>query len=306
MINRFDPFSSLAKATHLKAVLIAAVLTASMLPSMSAAQTSVAGRLASEALAEQPPAARNTADPAAIDTQSLPWLELIFRGGWLMVPIALMSIIVVAIGVERAIALRRSHLLPWELVTRFQQMAERKSLDARVADELCEQSPSALARVVQSMLRKVGRAPSELEHSVSEACQREADRLYTNVRTLNLATSVAPLLGLLGTVLGMIQAFFATANLPLGSNKGQALAEGIYVALVTTFAGLSVAIPAAVLAHLFESRILRLLREIEQIALSMIPQTEPGDHQVRVDSPHFPARDISNTATQRLPKSKAS
>src|SRR5690606_8664837 len=115
------------------------------------------------------------------------------------------------------------------------------------AYQLCQRYPSAAGRVVQAMLLKVGRPHSEVEKSVSDAAQREADSLYWNVRTLHLASSVSPLLGLLGTVWGIIQAFFVTANLPYASNKAEALAQGIYIALITTFAGLMVAIPAAVL-----------------------------------------------------------
>ncbi len=133
------------------------------------------------------------------------------------------------------------------------------------------------------MLLKVGRPHAEVETTVTNACQAESDTLYANVRTLNLAATVTPLLGLLGTVWGMIQAFFVTANLPDASNKGEALAQGIYVALVTTFAGLAVAIPAAVLAHYFEGRILRLLRQVENLAASLLPQVERYEGKLRLD-----------------------
>jgi biopolymer transport protein ExbB len=216
----------------------------------------------------------------------MPVLELLVRGGWLMVPIGIMSVVVVALGVERALALRRSQVLPTPLATSLEEMADRQSADAISLRRLCGQFPSSAARVAESVLHKIGRPAGELERSLGEAAQREADRLYTNVRTLNLASTITPLLGLLGTVWGMIQAFFATANMPIGSNKGQALAEGIYVALVTTFAALSVAIPAAVLAHVFETRILRLLRDVEQLLGGLLPQLDRRDGQLRIDEPH--------------------
>ncbi|MEM1304065.1 MAG: MotA/TolQ/ExbB proton channel family protein, partial [Planctomycetota bacterium] len=139
---------------------------------------------------------------------------------------------------------------------------------------ICERHPSAAADVVLAMLAKVGRPHPEVEAAASEEIDRQADRLYANVRTLNLAAAVAPLMGLLGTVWGMIEAFFVTASLPIEANKGQALAQGIYTALFTTFAGLAVAIPAAVLAHLFEGRILRLMRRIEQLVAELLPCLE--------------------------------
>ena len=81
----------------------------------------------------------------------------------------------------------------------------------------------------------------------------------------------------------MIQAFYVTANLPDSANKGEALAQGIYVALVTTFAGLAIAIPAAVMAHYFEGRILRLLRHVESLAASLLPQVERYEGKLRLD-----------------------
>ena len=244
------------------------------------AQANLAEQLSARALAEPP------LDGAQAQTVAMPVLELLVRGGWLMVPIGIMSVVVVALGVERALALRRSQVLPTPLATSLEEMADRQSADAISLRRLCGQFPSSAARVAESMLHKIGRPAGELERSLSEAAQREADRLYTNVRTLNLASTITPLLGLLGTVWGMIQAFFATANMPIGSNKGQALAEGIYVALVTTFAALSVAIPAAVLAHVFETRILRLLRDVEQLLGGLLPQLDRRDGQLRIDEPH--------------------
>jgi biopolymer transport protein ExbB len=238
------------------------------------AQSSPADVRSDAALAELGAEAKPAVAAGAEQQLSMPLLELTLRGGFLMIPIGILSVIVVAIGVERAIGLRRRRTLPPKLVAGLTEMADRDELDMRRAGQLCDGNPSCLSRVVRAMLSKVGRAQSEVEHAVGEACQRESDRLYANVRTLNLATSVAPLLGLLGTVSGMIQAFFMTAHLPVNVNRSEALAEGIYIALVTTFAGLSVAIPAAVLVHLFESRILRLLGEVEQLAEQLLPLVE--------------------------------
>ena len=85
----------------------------------------------------------------------------------------------------------------------------------------------------------------------------------------------------------MIQAFFATANLPTGANKAEYLAQGIYVALVTTFAGLAVAIPAAVLAHLFEGRIQKLFRQLDETLSGLLSQMERFEGKLKVR--HEPA-----------------
>jgi biopolymer transport protein ExbB len=268
------------RRSYLPGLLSAVILGAAAATAL--AQADLAEQRSARVLSEPSPADGQ----AAAQTVAIPVLDLLVRGGWLMLPIGLMSVVVVALGVERALALRRSRILPAPLAASLEEMADRQPTDPLSLRRLCERFPSSAARVIEAVLHKLGRPMSELERSVSEAAQREADRMYTNVRTLNLASTITPLLGLLGTVWGMIQAFIATANMPIGSSKGQALAEGIYVALVTTFAGLSVAIPAAVLAHLFESRILRLMRDVEQLVGGLLPQLERGTAKLRIDEPH--------------------
>lgn len=245
------------------------------------AQPSPSGELADAAL--NSPVDNAEVETPGADPPSVRMFDLLTKGGWLMAPIVLMSILVVAIGFERAVGLRESRIVPEGLVRELGRLAESSVFDPRQAYQLCQRYPSSAARVVRAMLLKVGRPHAEVETAVANACQGESDSLYANVRTLNLAATVTPLLGLLGTVWGMIQAFFVTANLPDASNKGEALAQGIYVALVTTFAGLAVAIPAAVLAHYFEGRILRLLRQVENLAASLLPQVERYEGKLRLD-----------------------
>ncbi len=211
-------------------------------------------------------------------------LELVFgKGGPLIWPILAMSVLVVTFGAERMLGLRRHKVLPQELIGGLGRLAgENGGFNPRQAYKLCQQYPSAAANVIKTMLLKIGRPHSELEHAVSEANEREAARLYANVRWLSLAAGVTPLLGLLGTVLGMIKAFFDTAHLPVGANKAEYLADGIYQALVTTAAGLTVAIPAAVLAHLFEGQIQKLFRELDETLLGLMPQLERFEGRLRV------------------------
>lgn len=237
-----------------------------------------AERLATEALAaDENPSASPPADapdrPAP--AKKLNALDLYLQGGILMIPITLMSLVVVAFSLERALGLRRGKILPRRFVRDLGELARAPGgFDPRAAYKLCQQNRSAAAQVVRAALLKIGRPLGEIEHAVTEASEREAAKLYANVRPINLAVTITPLLGLLGTVQGMIQAFFITAESPVGVNKAQNLAAGIYVALVTTFAGLSVAIPAAMIAHYFEGRIQRLFHDIDDLVQSLLPQME--------------------------------
>ncbi|GIW98479.1 MAG: hypothetical protein KatS3mg111_1812 [Pirellulaceae bacterium] len=215
-------------------------------------------------LAQQVDSDAANAEEAPVRGQ-IDFLSLLLQGGAMMIPIGLMSLLVVAVALERLFALRAGALLPRGL---------RREL-VRVGDLPPRQIPPALAaavrryrcvttRIVADLLPKIGRPLPELEHAIGDSAQHEADLLYNNVRWLTLAAAVTPLIGLLGTVWGMIIAFYNTTQLGAGTNKAEFLAEGIYVALVTTLGGLAVAIPAAITAHYFEGKITNTVGAIEQ------------------------------------------
>ncbi len=220
------------------------------------------------------------------DGGGLNFFALLIDGGYLMLPILLMSLLVVTFAIERFIGLRRERVLPQDLITGLGQLGgPQSSFDPRQAYRLCQQHASAASTVVRAMLLKVGRPHSEVERAVVEASQREATKLYANVRWLNLAASVTPLIGLLGTVWGMIQAFHQTTQLAPGQNKAELLAEGIYIALVTTLSGLMVAIPAAIFAHYFEGRIQSMFVQIDEMLFNLMPQVERFEGKVRFGQP---------------------
>ncbi len=216
------------------------------------------------------------------EIEGINFFSLILKGGWFMLPIFLMSLLAVTFVIERFLALRRDKVIPEELVLRLGQLGGTQGgFDPRQAYRLCQQFPSTASNVIRAMLLKVGRPHSEVEHAVAEASEREAERIYANVRWLNLAATVTPLIGLMGTVWGMIRAFHDTTQLAPGQNKADYLAEGIYVALVTTLGGLAVAIPAAILSHYFEGRITNMFHQIDELLFNLLPQIERYEGRVR-------------------------
>jgi len=215
-------------------------------------------------------------------------LDLLLKGGVLMIPIFLMSVVVVCLVIERFLNLRERKILPRALVDELGVLASSANgFDPKQAYRICQEFPSSASTVIRSMLLKVGRPQSEVERAVSEASDREASRLYSNVRWLNLVAAVAPLIGLFGTVWGMIQAFFQTTQLTAGQNKSVFLAEGIYVALVTTLGGLAVAIPAAIFSHYFEGRIQSLFYQIDELLFNLMPQVERFEGRLRMNKRDF-------------------
>jgi len=208
--------------------------------------------------------------------------ELFIAGGIFMIPITGMSILAVTMAIERLIGLRKGRVLPRGLIEGLSQMAaDAGTFDPKKAYRLCQQFPSAASTVVRVMLLKAGRPLSEIESAIAHTSQREADRLYSNVRWLNLAASLSTLLGLIGTIQGMIMAFHRLTYIDASADRTAVLADGIYTALVTTFAGLSVAIPALLVSHFFEGRILNLFHEIDELTFSLMPLLEQYEGRVR-------------------------
>ena len=217
-----------------------------------------------------------------VDTGDLSIWQLLVSGGMFMIPIVMLSLVSAIFIIERAIALRRERVLPDELVSGLGELFDSEEpLDPRKAYQYCQRFPSAAANVVRALLLRVGRPHSEIEHTVAEVSQREAERLHANVRWLILAAAIAPLLGLLGTVWGLIQAFYDSTQLAPGMNKADQLAQGIYVALVTTLSGLIVAIPSAIAAHFFEGRLQALFHRIDELVFHLMPQLEQYEGRLR-------------------------
>jgi len=238
--------------------------------------------------------------PAPLEkSKSINILELAIAGGIFMIPIAGMSILAVTMTIERMLALRRQRVLPDGLVAGLGELsAGTGSFDPRKAYRLCQQFPSAAASVIRTMLLRVGRPLPEVESAVSQASQREADRLYSNVRWLNLAASLSTMLGLIGTIQGMIMAFHQLTIIDAAADRTSVLSAGIYTALVTTFAGLFVAIPALLASHFFEGRILKIFHQIDELAFHLLPQLERYEGRVRFggagengDEPREPLRE---------------
>lgn len=216
--------------------------------------------------AAEPVADTESAEPSGIDL-----LSLIIRGGGFMIPIALMSMLVVSLAVERLLAMRRHKVIPKRLKRELLSLAAAPSFDPEAAFEACRVNRSATANVIRSMLLRTGQPLGEIERTAGEAVQREADQYAGPIRWLNLAAAATPLMGLLGTVWGMIVAFHQSSTLSADQSRSEQLSEGIYTALVTTLAGLIVAIPAAILAQYLENRVTKLFHQIELLAFDIAP-----------------------------------
>lgn len=233
---------------------------------------------------EQPLAEPAEAEPT--EATGIDLITLVVRGGYFMWPIGLMSILVVALSVERIVSFRRSKMVPRRLVRRLGDLAREGNgtLDAERAYQICRDNLSAASSVVTAMLMRTGRPLPEIEAAAMETAQREADAYAAPIRWLNLAAAATPLMGLLGTVWGMIVAFHNSSTLTADRSRSEQLSEGIYTALVTTLAGLAVAIPAAILAQYLENRLSKMFHKIENLAFTLAPTLEHYAGRERMDS----------------------
>lgn len=196
--------------------------------------------------------------------------EMFIAGGPMMWPIALCSVIVVAFSVERLVVLRRRRVIPKDFVKRFIEHLESGQLDRTTALALCEQNASPIAEVFAHGVRKWGKPSVEVEQAIIDGGERQVGQLRRHLRILNTIATVSPLLGLLGTVQGMIKSFNSIAASPAMVGKSEKLAEGIGMALIATAGGLIVAIPALVLYMYLGGRVDTVVMEMDSLAQKVV------------------------------------
>jgi biopolymer transport protein ExbB len=181
-----------------------------------------------------------------------------FTGIAILMLLVLISVIAVALVVEHLLTIRRSILMPEGLAKQVgTRLANNQMTEA---DKLCRQTPSALAVVVRAGLAETPGGWPAVEKGMEEALAEQSARLLRKIDYLSVIGNIAPMIGLLGTVCGMIFAFQEVANTQ-GAARAAELASGIYQALVTTVGGLIVAIPSLAAFAVFRNRIDGLIAE---------------------------------------------
>jgi biopolymer transport protein ExbB len=193
-------------------------------------------------------------------------LQWFARGGPIMYPILACSIIGLAVFLERLAFLRRKHLLPARFVRSITRAWQRGEFEA--AWHLCQQQDIPLARILRAGVRKVKDGPQEIERAIEVTGSHEAGVLEANLRFLGAISNIAPMLGFLGTVTGLITAFNVIAVQGTGDPK--LMADGVSEALITTEFGLFVGIPALGAYHYLRGKVDRLLHEMEAITIELL------------------------------------
>lgn len=203
-------------------------------------------------------------------------MNVIEKSGPVIYPLALCSLVAVAVTIERLIALRRSRVLPAAIVDVVDAIQPG---NLGLAIEICRRNPGVLSDVVRAGLEKAGEDFEVMRDAVIDAGREGAPVIEKHLFWLQTVAQASPLLGLLGTVFGMIQMFSAVSLSGLGDP--QVLSEGISVAMFTTAEGLCIGIPALVAYNFLNARSQQMIGEIEACAGRMVsrlrlPKQEPA------------------------------
>ena len=208
-------------------------------------------------------AAAEAAPAEAAKSTTLSLWDMLVAGGPLVLPIVLCSFVLLLVVFERTMTLRRSRVAPKLFVERFLLQISEGAVDRQGALELCDENSSLAADVFASALRKWGKPAVEVEQAVLDEGERAANSMRRFLRVINGVSTVCPLFGLLGTVWGMIEAFNEIAG-SSAMGRPELLAGGIGTALVSTAAGLCIAIPALILYLYFVGRVDSLVMELDR------------------------------------------
>lgn len=206
----------------------------------------------------------NTA-PASDEALSV--IDLAIKGGFMMIPIALCSFVAIYIFVERVLTVNKANQSPEAFMGRIKEMVLRGDISG--AKLLCSQFDSPIARMIEKGVARIGSPLKTIEASIENVAKLELFKLEKNLSILATVSGAAPMMGFLGTVIGMVSAFIAIAQ-EEGSVSPKLLSSGIYTAMITTVAGLVVGIMAYLAYNYLVTRVSKVVHKMEYSAIEFI------------------------------------
>ncbi len=203
--------------------------------------------------------------PAGDDALSV--VDLAFKGGWMMIPIILSSFIAIYIFVERVLTINKANQSPDAFMGRIKEMVLKGDINS--AKLLCSQFNSPIARMIEKGVARIGSPLKSIEASIENVAKLELFKLEKNLSILATVAGAAPMMGFLGTVIGMVTAFISIAQQE-GSVSPKLLADGIYTAMITTVAGLIVGIMAYLAYNYLVTRVSKVVHKMEFSSIEFI------------------------------------
>lgn len=211
-------------------------------------------------------AAVSTAADSAQKTDTLSLFDMVQKGGWLMIPIGLLSLITIYIFIERFIVLRRAGQNPENLLNNVRDQIHQGNIQGAIV--LCKSNNTPDARMLEKGISRIGLKVDEIEKSMEGVGKKELGRIEKNIGILSIIAGIAPMFGFVGTILGVIKIFY---NISLADNISIGLISGgLYEKMVTSAAGLIVGILSFVLYHYLNFTVDRIARRMESTSLDFI------------------------------------
>ncbi len=192
--------------------------------------------------------------------------DIISKGGPVMWPLLILSVVALGITIERFYNLRRAMIDPGKLMNKVKQAL--KNRDSRVAVGYCDATPGPVARVLSAAIDLLGLSSEEIKEGVEEAFLDETPRLERGLATLSTIITISPLLGLLGTITGLMKLFQVIAGGEIGNSE--ALSGGIAEALITTATGLIIAIIFLILHNLLATQVEKIMNQMEKAVTELL------------------------------------
>lgn len=219
-------------------------------------------------------ASQPIAQPEEVSEKSIQVIDLALKGGWIMIPLLLMSILAIYIFIERFFTIRKAGKEDVNFMNNIRDFILNGKIDAAIS--LCKATQTPISRMIEKGVSRIGRPLDDISASIENVAKLEVYKLEKSLALLATISGAAPMLGFLGTVLGMIKALFVMAN----SGEGvviQSLAGGIYEAMVTTVGGLIVGIIAYVGYNILVSNVEKVVYKMEARSIEFLDLlNEPG------------------------------
>ncbi len=211
--------------------------------------------------------------PVTTPTPELHFIDLLFKGGWVMLPLALLAFLGLVIFIERYLTIRKSSKDESNLMFQIKQNIHDGRLDSAIS--LCRNAKSPLGRMLEKGLKRIGRPIKDIEGAIENTGKLEVSKLEKNIGILGIIAGIAPMLGFVGTIIGVITIFHDVSikgEIEIGTISG-----GLYTKMITSATGLIIGIIAYVLYHILNMMVEKIILKMETDAIEFIDLLEePG------------------------------
>jgi len=205
--------------------------------------------------------------PEAAEGQSLSVIDLAIQGGFMMVPLALLWVLAIYLFIERILTINKANQDPDQFMGRVKELVLRGDIVG--AKMLCTQNNTPVARMIEKGISRIGSPLKNIEAAIENVGKIEVFKLEKNLATLATVAGAAPMIGFLGTVIGMVEAFISISQ-EEGSVSPKLLSSGIYTAMITTVGGLAVGIIAYLAYNFLVSRVQKVIHKMEYTSIEFI------------------------------------